>query len=329
MKALQLVTNRRPFFDGQVRALEARGIDCTVVAVPGTYSPDSPRSVRHYAQFYLRTLRAALGDFDVIHANYGLVGPLALAQPRRPVVLTLWGTDLMGERDWLTRLSRESARLADATVLPSRAMASELEGSYTYVPFGVDTDRFRPIPRTIARDRVGWDRDRTVALFPYDPTRPEKNYDLARRVVDAAPVDVDLEVVSGVPYEEMPYYLNASDALLVTSTRESGPMVAKEAAACGTPVVSTDVGFVSDVPDATVGEGEGDLAAALAAAVDDRGRPDGGRPAIDAEEYGLDRMGARLARLYERVTGRNERAGDGNDHAAGGDDRAAGGGTRA
>ncbi|MFB6130753.1 MAG: glycosyltransferase [Salinigranum sp.] len=301
MNVLQLVPKRRPFFDGQVRALERRGVECTVVTVPGTYSPTSPRSVREYLRFYGRTLRAAIGRHDVVHANYGLLGPLALAQPRRPVVLTLWGSDLMGEADWLTRLSRASARLADATVLPSRAMASELPGSYTYIPFGVDTDLFRPIQRSAARERVGWDREGAVALFPYDPARPEKDYRLAKRVVERAPIDVRLEVVSSAPHEEMPHYLNASDALLVTSTRESGPMVAKEAAACGVPVVSTDVGFVSEIPGATVCETADGLATALAGAVgDDRSVPD--RPPVDEGEYGLDRMAERLVSLYAEAT---------------------------
>ena len=37
----------------------------------------------------------------------------------------------------------------------------------------------------------------------------------------------------------------AADVCLITSTRESGPLVAKESIACGCPVVAVDVGDMS------------------------------------------------------------------------------------
>ncbi|WP_267642378.1 glycosyltransferase family 4 protein [Haloarchaeobius amylolyticus] len=247
MKVLQLITSTRTFFETQVETLEDRGVECTTLAVPGTYAPDEPRSVSDYLKYAPKVLRESIDDYDVVHANYGLVGPFALAQPRRPVVVTFWGTDLMSDMTWLRSLSRQSARLADEVVLPSKAMAPEVPTDYAHVPFGVDTEQFRPIPREEAKERVGWPQDETVALFPYETTRPEKDFDRARRLVEQADADVTLRPVSGVDYAEMPYYMNASDLLLLTSTRESGPMTVKEAAACNLPVVSTDVGFVRDV----------------------------------------------------------------------------------
>ena len=38
----------------------------------------------------------------------------------------------------------------------------------------------------------------------------------------------------------------AADVCLITSTRESGPLVAKEAVVCGCPVVAVDVGDMSE-----------------------------------------------------------------------------------
>ena len=296
MKVLLLVTERRPFFDDQVAALEAIGVDTTVREVPGTHRPDEPRSAAEYARFY-PAVAAALDDHDLVHAHYGLTAPFALALPRRPVVVTLWGTDLMGEYGWIRRLSRYSARFADATVLPSRRMAGALGEPYTFVPFGVDAERFRPMPRAEARDRVGWSDDETVVLFPYAPERPEKDYPRAERVVERADADATLRTVTGVAHDEMPDYLNASDALLVTSRRESGPMVVKEAAACGLPIVSTDVGFVDDVPGTAVAGTTDELATEL-----DRvlagSRPD----AVELpEEWRVEASARRLRGVYERV----------------------------
>ena len=38
----------------------------------------------------------------------------------------------------------------------------------------------------------------------------------------------------------------AADVCLITSTRESGPLVAKEAIVCGCPVVAVDVGDMAE-----------------------------------------------------------------------------------
>lgn len=299
MDALQLTNSQSPFFEAQLDGLARAGVDCTVATVEGTPKERSPLD---YVRFYPAVLSYAANDFDVVHANYGLLGPVALAQPRRPVVLTLWGSDVMGEHALVTRASRFAARYADAVVAPSNALARALPVDSTVIPFGVDTHLFRPIPRDEARREVGWDSDARVVLFPYDPERPEKNYSLAEAVVARAREDVQLRTITGVPYERMPYYLNACDALLVTSRREAGPMTVKEAAACNVPVVSTDVGFVSEVLDGVehsyVGTNADDLAAALDE-VFSAGERSNGRDVVDV--LSIEEMGTALRRLYESV----------------------------
>jgi glycosyltransferase involved in cell wall biosynthesis len=78
-------------------------------------------------------------------------------------------------------------------------------------------------------------------------------------------------------------------------------MVIKEAAACGLPVVSTDVGFAREVLDgvagSTVGTTEAALVAGLERALEADGRA-GGRDAVDG---GFDRMAEQLLTLYTAV----------------------------
>lgn len=302
MHVLQLANTPRAFFDQQVEALEDVGVECTVLTVPGDHDTDSTRSALDYVRYQGDVLRASLEEFDVVHANYGLLGPAALAQPRRPVVLTLWGSEVMGYAGWLDRLSRVSARLSDAVILPSPAMTDHVPGDNTLIPFGVDTDLFRPIPRERARERVGWDPDENVVLFPYPEGRPEKNYELAAAVTDRVDVDATLHVVSGVPHEEVPLYMNASDALLVTSERESGPMVVREAAACNVPVVSTDVGFVAEtlegVSGSAVCDSEHELVENLESVLRSVDRSDG-RSAVQG--LGVEAMADRIVDVYDRV----------------------------
>lgn len=305
MHVLQLVNTPRSFFEQQVQVLQRAGVACTVLSVPGDAGADSGHSPLDYLRFQGSLLRESLEDYDLVHANYGLLGPLSLAQPRRPVVLTLWGSEVMGYARWLDRVSGTSARLSDAVVVPWPTMSSYLSCDHTVVPWGVDTDRFRPIPREEARERVGWETDRRIVLFPYPESRTVKNYPLARSVVDRADVEADLRTVSGVPHEQVPYYMNASDAVLVTSRRESGPMVVKEAAACNVPVVSTDVGSVRGMLDGVsrsfVADSEDDLVTALEQVLLSGERSDG-RETVD--DLGLERMGEQLLDVYERVLDR-------------------------
>ncbi|WP_435346637.1 glycosyltransferase family 4 protein [Haloarchaeobius sp. HRN-SO-5] len=301
MHVLQLVTSESSFFEKQVEALETRGVTCTVVSLPSREG--TTRSPRSYASLYRRVLRSATDDVDVVHVNYGLLGPIALAQPRRPVVLTLWGSEIMGAAGWLDTVSAWSARRSDAVVAPSPAVSDRLDCDHHLVPFGVDTSLFRPIPRAEAREQLGWDPDERVVLFPYPPSRTVKNYPLAESVVEDVPGDPVLKTISDVPYEDVPLFMNASDAVLVTSRRESGPMVVKEAAACNVPVVSTDVGFVDEVLDGVehsyVCSSRTELVEGTAAALD-AGRANG-RERL--ESLGLDRMGERLLHVYRDALG--------------------------
>lgn len=300
MNVLQLVNTRRSFFDTQVDALESVGVDCTVQTVPGVYTSEDGHSVTDYGRFYAKLLARAREDFDVVHANYGLLGPMALAQPTRPVVLTLWGSDVMGHADWLDWVSTRAARGSDAVVVPWRTMSPHLKCAHQVVPFGVDTELFRPMDRDQAREAIGWETDDPVVLFPYEQGRPVKNYERAEEVVERADVGASLRSVSGVPYEEMPYYVNASDALLLTSDRESGPMVLREAAACNVPVVSTDVGVASDflapVSNSHVADSTTGLADALTRVLRS-GERSNGRAVHD--ELGIEDMGRRLKRVYQ------------------------------
>ncbi len=53
--------------------------------------------------------------------------------------------------------------------------------------------------------------------------------------------------VAPLPQEELPYYYNAADVLVMPSHYESFGMVALEAIACGTPVIATDVTGISPI----------------------------------------------------------------------------------
>ena len=303
MDVLNLVTTPRPFFEDQVRVLERKGVNTTTLTVPGRRSAQDSRSFIDYLKFYYPTIRHSLKDYDIVHANYGLTGPFALAQPRRPVVLTLWGSDLAGK---YSRISRICARLSDETIVMSEEMRSDLWNAAHVIPHGIDMNKFQPIDQNSAIDMVGWDPDSRHVLFPYDPSRPVKNFSLAERVVDQVREEVNVPVelypVYGVPHEEIPNYMNAADALLLTSQREGFPNSVKEALACNLPVVSTDVGGVrdhlSDVSNSYVGATEQELVEHLSNVIKSGQRSDGRNHIAD---LGLDQMAEDILSVYRRA----------------------------
>ena len=308
MQVLNLVTSPdAEFFRLQVRALERQGVEETTLGVPGQqrFTDDGvdDRSMLDYLRYYPQVLRRSFDSYDLVHANYGLTAPAALGQPNLPVVLTLWGTDLMGKYG---RLGRLCARRADAVIVMSERMAETLPTDCHVIPHAVDLERFRPFPRRPAREAIGWRHDANHVLFPYPEQRRVKDYPRAKRVVETARDrygdDVELQTLYGVPHERMPLYMNAADALLLTSRREGSPNAVKEAMACDLPVVATDVGDVrtrlAGVDGSHVCRTDGELVDGLVDVLD-RGEPSTGREAI--APLGLEQMGERIRAVYESV----------------------------
>lgn len=303
MKVLNLVTSPRPFFRLQVRSLEALGHTVDTVEVPGRNSQKDVRSHFDYLRFYISVLSAIRPKYDIIHANYGLTAPFALAQPIRPVVLTLWGSDLSGKYESVTKCC---ARFCDEVIVRSEEMNQKLEQEAHVIPAGIDLDQFKPFSKTEAREVVGWDTSKKHVLFPYSPSRSVKNYPLAERVVDRVnqrcQSDVLLHTVYGVNHDKVPHYMNAADALLLTSDREGSPNTVKEAMACNTPVVSTDVGDVahrlSEVENSAVCKNESELVEELLSTLQSGGKSNG-REKI--RELSSERMSLEIANVYNRA----------------------------
>lgn len=328
MKTLQIVTtDNRSFFNEQVDTLERKGIECDVLSIAptlddyrsmqGPYSkyvlPDKQHSLPYY---FLNTLyaypkvlqRIRRGEYDLVHANCGLTAPFALLQPERPVVQTFWGSDLMG--DYLygqyDHVCTFCAKRFDAAIVRNEAMRRKLGTDAHVIPAGVDMERFRPMPKETSCEAVGWSSERRHVLFPYEPRKERKNYPLAKAVVDRTNERVDdsvvLQTVHGVDHDRIPIYMNASDALILTSTLEGSPNTVKEALSCNLPVVSTDVGDVRErlrgVRPSAVATETNDLVDGLVEVIEHGGRCNG-REQI--EPLSWDRVGDRIIDVYEKV----------------------------
>jgi len=248
------------FVHQQVMGLRSIGLDVRVLFVDRRR--DGPMA---YHRLNREVPRAVAGfEPDAIHVMYGgiMADQIARRQHFRPVVVTFHGSDLLGENlsGWMRRIisrygvycSRRAARAAEGVVVVARHLADALAGTakagkVRVIPCGIDLERFKPMDPLACKHRLGWEPGSFHVLFASSNGDPVKRPWLAKAAVEQmAPLKrpTELHYLSSIPNEEVPVWLNASDALLLTSMHEGSPTVVKEALACGLPVVSVDVGDV-------------------------------------------------------------------------------------
>lgn len=246
-----VVTNLRPdasapqrgrWVQDQIDEVRKHGVEVEVFGFP----PGS----RHYipaTRRLRRLLRRGGHRFDLVHAHYGLAGWCALLAGARPLIVSFHGTDV--RHGVVGPLSRRLAWRADLVAAVSRALFAPEDGrpglprvpGSAVLPCGPDLVRFRPIRRSEARQALGLDPGGRYLLFPANPARPEKRADRAAEL--AAASGAELLTGGSIDPDQMPLWINAANAVLVTSDYEGFGLICLEALACDVPVLSTPVGI--------------------------------------------------------------------------------------
>ena len=253
---------RGVFVHEQIRGLRASGVEVSVLFVDRRQ--EGPRA---YYRLANRVDTAVAGfDPDAIHVMYGgvMADQIVRRHHVRPVVVTFHGSDLLGENlsGWARKLisrygvycSRRAAQAAEGVIVVARHLVKALNGvvpthKVRVIPCGIDLDRFKPMDPLDCKQKLGWSTRAFHVLFASSNGDPVKRTWLARAAVaqmSNADRPPELHCLTGIPNAEVPVWLNASDALLLTSMHEGSPTVVKEALACGLPLVSVDVGDVAE-----------------------------------------------------------------------------------
>ena len=244
-----------------------------------------------------RNKRQFLSQCDVIHSHsLFITGWMASYYARRrfrvPLVFT-YHTMLdrythyspLGPRltSQLTReLTRAYANAADAVIVPTQTVASELRRSgvtapLCVVPTGIDVESFRTVDATTAiavRAKYGVAPDAPLLLL-VSRLAQEKNVPIVfealsrlraelpdaqlllvgrgplletlRAQARADGLDSAIHFAGSVPYDELPAYYAAADAFTFPSSSETQGLVLAEAFAAGLPVVAIDTPQTRDV----------------------------------------------------------------------------------
>jgi len=266
--------------------------------------------------------------YDLMHVMYGGVMAEVATRtiPNVPNAVTIHGSDLLGDSlsGPLRRLSaqvgviasRLAARRADGVVTVSENLREELPKEVDrqrvrVIPCGIDLDRFKPLDQSRCRQQLGWDNNEYHVLFAIsdDPVkRPKLTRSTIAELVQRG-TKVRLHELSRIPNDQVPVWINASDALLLTSLHEGSPTIVKESLACNTPVVSVDVGDVRDrVRDVAgcsiVSAFPGELADALLRAFSARGKSNG-RSRV--HELSIQASAEQLRDFYQEIITRKKR----------------------
>jgi glycosyltransferase involved in cell wall biosynthesis len=249
-----LVTNLYPtpeepsfgtFIKNQVDDLRALGIDVHVFFIYGR------KNRWNYLWSVFRFWKQLLGHhYDLIHCHYIFSGLIGRLQWKYPVVLTHHGVEVIYD-GWVARLIRWTHSWFDRVIVVSQAQKNIFQDPHiALIPCGINFDEMRLMPQQGARQHLGLPLDQRLVLWAGEYWQPVKRYYLVEKamaLVQAEHPEVKLVKLSGQPHSVIPYYMNACDVLVLTSSYEGSPMVIKEAMACNLPVVSTDVGDVAQV----------------------------------------------------------------------------------
>jgi len=222
--------------------------------------------------------------------------------------------------------------------LAEQARQSMLNRFQIYcIPYGIDTKAYQPLERQICRSVLGIPASKKVLMFGAKSFKnSRKGSDLLLKALSSLPDSLKKETVLltiGSRSEEIPEscsipainlgYLenerlqslaySAADLFLFPTRADNLPLVLQESMACGTPMISFDIGGVSDLvrPEVTgylaKPEDAQDFCDGIVELLEDwatRRRMEQNCRAIAVKEYSLELQAKRYINLYQQVLDR-------------------------
>lgn len=305
-------SNVSAFVQSQYDSLKKEGLEMRLV---GTEGKGAKAYLR--AAWKLRKMIRAERP-DVVHGHYSLCGWVAnmacLGLRHKPkIVVSILGSFPTKDKKW--KLVRWSIQhLWDATIVKSQRTANQLGLPVNIIPNGVNLEIFQTQDNAAARKAVGFEDGKKYIIWCSNPDRPEKDYKLAEdtvhllesEILDPNGFSVKLVPVFNKTPQEVCMYMNAADCLLLTSVSEGSPNVIKEAMSCNCPIVTTNVGDVTERLENLEGchvvdsREPKELAGAIRKSLE-FGKRTEGRKRIIEDQLEISQIAKRIKDIYERI----------------------------
>ena len=243
-----------------------------------------------YAAAFRRKIREEVVSFkpDIVHAHHGWVIGAALAELNVPYVISLHGTEHYGFTHYPTyrELALKGLRKADRVIALTEVERVKAIGTYDLEPdrvsvitSGVDTSLFRPIDSKI--QLTGLDQTTRPIVFAGSKLTAIKGTDVLLRAAaiyskipqhpltliagdgDERPqleaLCAELNLCDDVIFlghqsaAQMVACYNLAEVTVLASRTDWLPLVVIESLACGTPVIVSDVGGLSELVSPNIG----------------------------------------------------------------------------
>jgi len=225
-----------------------------------------------YIPFILKSIFKILtSNYDLIHAHYvphsALIPALLKRIIKKPLIVTFHGDDAR-IFPWKNRLYRWLTsfvvRMSDAVIVRSEEMKEQIKrlgirAKIVVICAGVDVKKFKPIPKHLARKRLGLPSDNKIVIYigRLDKMKGVELIYRCAELLNALFVFIgegELKVdrnncifASKRTHDEIPIWLSASDVLVLPSYSEGLPNVVMEALSCGIPAVVSNAGGCPEV----------------------------------------------------------------------------------
>lgn len=214
-------------------------------------------------------IRKTVKQFDIVHIQFGGLYAFliwfCLIGIKKPKLLTFHGTDIHAKeikstkslliklKIWLNqKASFCSILIFDKIGFVSDSLISYLpkwifthySHKFFIQPLGVDYKTFMQINKDEACKKLGIINDYKYVLFSDKSGTILKRRDIAEKIVKELGNGYKLLIMCGVKPDIVPFYINASDFVLLTSDEEGSPNITREALSLNKRVFSVDVGDV-------------------------------------------------------------------------------------
>lgn len=239
MKVLEVSRYKNNFADHQLPFVTEQGESLRAARCEVDYF-----LVRGNYLLAVRDLKKKISEFkpDIVHAHFGLSAITAELQSLVPVVTTFHNGET--HHWWVNLMSSLMSLRAKHVIYVAQHIYDQVyfkAKKYSIIPCGVSLEDCVVMDKAEAREQLGWSDEKKYIMFGGAFDNLRKNYPLLKEAVERIGDDIEIIEMRGLSRKECVLRMNACDVFALPTKNEGSPQALKEAMACNSPIVATDV----------------------------------------------------------------------------------------